>query len=216
MSFHGSILILFWFMLCVFARRSVMKIYTRTGDKGTSSLYTGERRAKDDPVFETLGTIDELTSFIGMASAMMSKATPELLPQLHHIQCQLQDINSNVATPEPQDKQSAAYQKYVKVLFDVSGKQAPQLEQWIDEMDTKLPPLTQFILPGGSQASSAMHVARTCCRRAERRITQVVKQGGCSSESAIFMNRLSDYLFTAARYIAHQEGCKDVIYQKTT
>lgn len=129
------------------ARR--IKVYTRTGDKGTSSLFTGERRDKDDSIFQALGTVDELTSSIGHAiqhirhTADLSKKCTDLTQQLEQVQCLLQDLNSNLATP----RESANGARLARTEFDVDGSFSKQLEQWIDAMDTQLPPLKTFILP---------------------------------------------------------------------
>lgn len=187
---------------------SSFKIYTRTGDKGTSSLFTGERRSKDDAVFEALGATDELNSQIGLAREHCIIEKNTLDEKLHQIQCMLQDIGSNVATP----RSAASDGKIIQTLFD--DAHVTQLEKWIDDIDETIPPLTNFILPGGGVAASHLHVARTAARRAERRVVPLVAAGGVSAACGRYLNRLSDFLFTAARLAVHSQGRDEAIYRK--
>ncbi|KAI8087728.1 Adenosylcobalamin biosynthesis, ATP:cob(I)alamin adenosyltransferase-like protein [Gilbertella persicaria] len=189
-----------------------MKIYTKTGDKGTSSLYNGERRNKDDDVFEALGTTDELSSHIGLAMEFLEDYSwgTELIKRLTKIQCLLQDAGSNIATPREQSNES----RLVRTAFDPSGTQVDQLETWIDEYDEQLPKLTKFILPSGGKPSACLHVARTVCRRAERRVQPLVRDHLCDESVAIFLNRLSDLLFNAARWASQCQGKQEKIYNK--
>ncbi|KAJ2591694.1 hypothetical protein H4R99_006659 [Coemansia sp. RSA 1722] len=186
---------------------ATIKVYTRTGDKGTSSLFTGERRTKDDAVFESLGTTDELSSTIGLAIAFIEE-TPakQLVAQLETIQCLLQDVGSNVATP----LNSKSQIKIKRTRFDPDGYHCKQLEEWIDEMSVGLPVHRSFILPSGGRAAAALHVARTVCRRAER--TLVPLKDDIDKETMMFVNRLSDYLFVAARWVAMKQGVTEKIY----
>ena len=188
-----------------------MKVYTRTGDKGSSSLFTGERRPKDDLIFEALGSVDELTSTLGLARALLPSTSPIPVDQhLFQVQCILQDVNSNIATP----RTSTSTPKLQRTVFDPELKFATELEQWIDAMDLELKPLTAFILPGGGQAASVLHMSRSICRRAERRVVPLVRDEMADASCAIYLNRLSDYLFTAGRYVAMKSGHDDVIYKK--
>eukprot|EP00741_Cyanophora_paradoxa_P000363 tig00000403_g354.t1 len=184
------------------------KIYTRTGDKGSSSLYTGERREKDDLVFEALGAVDELNSAIGVAHEFCEEAANGIHKKLEQLQSALLDVGSAVATP----KSSAAEHKLARVQFDEGW--IGQLEAWIDEADAQLPPLRNFILPSGGKSSAFLHVARTGCRRAERQVVPLVRAGEVDDVVLRFLNRLSDYLFTAARLAALKEGKTEVVYQK--
>lgn len=203
------------------------KVYTKTGDKGEASLYNGKRRAKTDPIFAALGDVDECNACIGVAAAQLqaslqaplngaantidsaapSEGASTMLEQLAEIQSRLLDVGSAVATPlnESSDRKAAI------AAFDASATAA--LEQWIDAMDECLPPLTQFILPGGGEASARLHVARAVCRRAERAVvalgTEQVPEAAC-----VFMNRLSDYLFVAARKAALDAGAEETTYKK--
>ena len=187
-----------------------MRVYTRTGDKGTSSLYTGERRAKDDLVFEALGTGDELNSFVGVArAALAADATSALAPlaeQLISVQSALLDLGAHVATPRSDAEADAARQQ--RTLFPVQA--ATQLEQWIDQMDEHLPPLTTFVLPSGGVISAHLHVCRSVTRRFERRLTPLVQSGAVDATAARYVNRLSDYFFVAARF-----ACQSVQQSET-
>ncbi|KAF9975436.1 hypothetical protein BGZ73_000941 [Actinomortierella ambigua] len=192
------------------------KIYTKTGDKGTSALFTGERRPKDDEVFEALGTNDELASAIGLAREFcIDQSSPDLadmIHQLEQIQCLLQDIGSNIATPR--DSSAATAARLARTEFDSDSQHVQDLEQWIDQMDQELPPLTSFILPSGGKAAASLHIARTTCRRTERRVAPMAQEHRVDQSVAIYLNRLSDYLFTCARYAAMKGGFKEVAYKK--
>ncbi|KAJ3149222.1 hypothetical protein HDU89_003938 [Geranomyces variabilis] len=187
-----------------------LKIYTRTGDKGTSSLYTGERRPKDDDIFEALGTTDELSSLLGLAIAYSTDAKNGLEAKLQKVQCLLQDIGSNVATP----RSNASDAKLVRTTFDVNGTLVAELETWIDTLDAELPPLKNFILPSGGKAASTLHVARSVARRAERTVVPIVAAGFADESTVKYLNRLSDFLFNAARFAAKHEGQVETIYRK--
>ncbi|KAG0224151.1 hypothetical protein BGW42_005302 [Actinomortierella wolfii] len=192
------------------------KIYTKTGDKGTSALFTGERRPKDDEVFEALGTNDELASAIGLAREFcIDQGSPDLndmIQQLEQIQCLLQDIGSNIATPR--DSAAATAARLARTEFDADSQHVQDLEQWIDRMDQELPPLTSFILPSGGKAAASLHIARTTCRRTERRVAPMAQEHRVDQSVAVYLNRLSDYLFTCARYAAMKGGFKEVTYKK--
>ncbi|CAM5162365.1 unnamed protein product [Eretmochelys imbricata] len=187
----------------------VPKIYTKTGDKGFSSTYTGERRSKDDQVFEALGTTDELSSAIGVASELSQESGHTFVEKLHKVQCMLQDVGSNIATPL-----SSAREAHLK-RTSFSEKPVLELEQWIDKYSDQLPPLTAFILPSGGKSSSALHFSRAVCRRAERCVVPLVQAGEADANVAKYLNRLSDFLFILARYAAMKEGKKEKIYTKS-
>ncbi|OXA52640.1 Cob(I)yrinic acid a,c-diamide adenosyltransferase, mitochondrial [Folsomia candida] len=180
--------------------RHEFKIYTRTGDKGTSALFTGERRPKNDLIFNALGSTDELSSHIAMAREYALEGDHSYCEQ-HSI-----DISAVIATP----KSSAREAHLKKVGF--SERHATELEEWIDEYTHELPPLQNFILPGGGKASAALHVARTVCRRAERCVSPLVLSGEIDTQALIYLNRLSDFLFTAARYAAKLDNRQEEIY----
>ncbi|KAK8772539.1 corrinoid adenosyltransferase MMAB-like isoform X1 [Amblyomma americanum] len=181
------------------------KIYTRTGDKGTSATFTGQRRRKDDAVFEALGATDELNSHIGYVRSVL--AHPQVSEQLKWVQCLLQDLQAAIATP----KSSASEGQKMKTEFP--AEHIKELEQWIDNHSENLPPLKNFILPSGSPAGAALHIARSVCRRAERRVTTLFLDDEVDEVVIRYINRLSDYLFVAARICSHHENAEEVIYK---
>ncbi|KAK3818352.1 MAG: Adenosylcobalamin biosynthesis, ATP:cob(I)alamin adenosyltransferase-like protein [Benniella sp.] len=183
-------------------------LYTRTGDKGESSLYNGERRLKTDRIFEALGAVDELNSSIGIAHHYCKKSANGLDEQLIEIQCNLQDIGSNIATP----RNDASEGQLRKTAFDEGHVE--KLEGWIDRLDSQLPPLRNFILPSGGESSIFLHQSRSICRRAERTVIPVVEAGDADGTVLKYLNRLSDYLFAAARSAAKHEGLEENIYKK--
>ncbi|KAK3595721.1 hypothetical protein CHS0354_025343 [Potamilus streckersoni] len=189
-------------------RLSFPKIYTKTGDKGTSATFTGERRVKDDNIFEALGTTDELSSVIGVAMEYCTEAGHSFVHQLETVQCVLQDVGSAIATPSTSARD--AHRK--KTEFSL--QHVTTLENWIDTHTEELPPLKHFILPSGGKSAATLHLARSICRRAERRITSLVRSGEVEPETLRYLNRLSDYLFTVARLAAFREGHKEKIYHR--
>lgn len=178
-----------------------MPIYTRTGDKGKTSLFDGTRVLKSHVRVEAYGTIDELNSMIGAASAHLKVSDKNLKKELEKIQHDLLDIGSALATPEP---------------LPVIGleERTKEFEKVIDAWTAKLPELTQFILPGGSRAGSLLHVARTITRRAERQLVSLQQQEDIDQAIVAYINRLSDLLFTAARFANHTEKKKDIHWIK--
>jgi len=190
--------------------KKLPKIYTKTGDKGRSSLYTGERRAKDDKIFSALGAIDELSCQVGLARELgkSKNLDAEILDQLERVQCLLQDIGSCVATP-----MSTARPAHLKRV-GFNSRHTKELEQWIDDYTLKLPPLENFVLPGGGVVAATVHVARAVCRRAEREVTPLLAEEECEAEVGKYLNRLSDFLFTLARHIVVKEGGEETIYTR--
>ncbi|XP_038560441.1 corrinoid adenosyltransferase [Micropterus salmoides] len=186
----------------------VPKIYTKTGDKGFSSTFTGERRPKENHIFEALGNTDELSSAIGLAREFCLDNGHTFTYQLDKIQCILQDVGSNIATPP-----ASARESHLK-RTQFSAQPIADLETWIDKFTEELPTLTNFILPSGGKSSAALHLARTVCRRAERSVAPIVRSGEADPDVAKFLNRLSDYLFTLARYAAMKEGKEEKIYKR--
>ncbi len=166
-----------------------MKIYTKTGDKGETSLFGGERVSKDDLRIEAYGTVDELNAIIGTARAFNDNMQVDVI--LGGIQEQLFVLGADLATPS-----SAANAAIPRITAD----DAVSLEKKIDEIEKELTPLKSFVLPGGSKSGSLLHNARTVCRRAERRVVSLRKTNGASQESAVYLNRLSDFLFVLARF----------------
>lgn len=179
------------------------KIYTRTGDSGTTSLVGGKRVSKTDPRLEAYGTIDELNSFIGlMLSVMDGKA--ETAENIRWIQQKLFNIGGCLAT----DTTAFQLPDSCKILqADVE-----RMEQMIDAAQEGLPEQKSFILPGGTQAASFAHVARTVCRRAERLIIALPHEAKVPSELLQYINRLSDYLFVLARRINYFAGVSEKIW----
>jgi len=186
-----------------------IKIYTKTGDHGESSLFTGERRSKDDSVFHALGTADELNSFIGLAREHCVSCRNGLEDKLQTIQSLLLDIGANIATPRKSSDADARLQR-----TDFPKTHVAILEQWIDELDAQLPSLRNFILPSGGLAAAHLHISRSVCRRAERIVTPMVHNGDVSPAVGQYLNRLSDFLFVAARHSAKMEGKEETIYKK--
>ncbi|WP_309121119.1 cob(I)yrinic acid a,c-diamide adenosyltransferase [Paenibacillus sp.] len=181
-----------------------MKIYTRTGDKGSTGVIGGRVR-KDDLQVEAYGTVDELNSFVGVAMAGMDKTKfADLLEDLLNIQHELFDCGSDLAIL---DKAKREY----KVTADMSEK----LEALIDKYDAETPDITRFILPGGSASSAALHVCRTVCRRAERRVVTLAERQDINEHVRTYLNRLSDLFFTIARTANFREGQTDVEYARS-
>ncbi len=177
-----------------------MKIYTKTGDDGETGLFGGPRVFKDDPRVDAYGTVDELSSAIGIAKSYASDVpTTELL---HEIQNELFSVGAELATPEVAKRKSA-----------VSASSVTRLEQSIDRMEEDLAPLEHFVLPGGCPAAAHVHLARAICRRAERRIVKLGRDAELTDNVLPFFNRLSDALFVLARYQNHLAGVDDTTWQ---
>jgi cob(I)alamin adenosyltransferase len=178
-----------------------MKIYTRTGDTGDTSLFGGGRVTKDDPRVRAYGEVDELNSAIGMALAVDPGDFEADL--LGGVQADLFAIGALLAAPDPAKVGKAL----AKARLDESRVAA--LEAAIDRADAEVAPLTTFVLPGGAPKAAALHVARTVCRRAERRV--VALAGGATVPPIVltYLNRLSDLLFTLARLANHRAGIPD-------
>lgn len=174
-----------------------MKIYTKTGDKGTTSLFTGNKVSKNDPFIEALGAVDEGNSAIGTAIAFLPNNSNLAITkhQLETIQHTLFDVGATIATPASQ----ATEKKLEKTRFDHEG--ITLLEQWIDAMETQIPALTHFILPGGHPAGAFLHLSRSLIRRAERSVASLYENENVAQDVLIYLNRLSDYLFVASRFI---------------
>lgn len=187
-----------------------MKLYTKTGDKGETSLFSGQRVLKNDPFIEALGTVDECNSAIGAALSLFpaNHTMKPIKEQLETIQHALFDVGAALATP----RTKAAQSKLEKTRFDNEAVEA--LEKWIDSMEEHLPPLHAFILPGGHPAGSLLHLARSICRRAERRVLPLHKSGDVSDVVVIYLNRLSDYLFSVSRYVNHLNHSPETLWKQ--
>ncbi|SMP39430.1 ATP:cob(I)alamin adenosyltransferase [Neorhodopirellula lusitana] len=202
-----------------------MKIYTRTGDSGTTGLFGGPRVAKDDTRIETYGTVDELNAIFGCVRSSIAEATASnqladgdsstaekilgaLDAQIVQIQHELFSIGAELASPHPD-------QFDLRVIGDAH---IVRMESWIDDAEARLPPLKQFILPGGSAVASQIHLARAVCRRAERRVItladSVQSETPISNELIVYLNRLSDWLFVVSRDVNQSLDVPDQPWQK--
>ena len=177
-----------------------MKIYTRTGDHGETSLFGGKRVAKNDPRIEAYGTVDELSSFLGLARA--SELPADVDAEIAKIQSDLFEIGAHLASPG------------ISRFPGADAQRITDLEKAIDTMESELPVLTTFILPGGTQAAAHLHVARTICRRAERCVVALGDDSEATQSTIRYLNRLSDYLFVAARFTNLRQGGADVPWTK--
>ena len=182
------------------------KIYTRTGDDGTTALGTGERRPKYDLRVEAYGTVDEANAAIGVARTHLPDGQPGLDTMLANIQNDLFDLGADLATPDDGGKPDHEPLRVVPA-------QVARIETDIDRLNAELQPLRSFVLPGGSGAAAALHMARTICRRAERLMVELAAQEpGKVGEAALhYVNRLSDFLFVASRWV-NDKGEADVLW----
>ena len=181
-----------------------MKIYTRTGDSGSTALFGGGRVSKDHIRVAAYGDVDELNSVIGLVRATAPREFEDAL--LESIQRDLFSIGGHLATPDP-DKVRKALEK-----ASLSADQVAEFERVIDAADRELPALTAFVLPAGTPKAAALHVARTVCRRAERQVVHLAAQETVPELFLVYLNRLSDLLFTLARLANHRAGTGDVTW----
>ncbi len=186
-----------------------MKIYTGTGDRGKTSLFSGQRVFKDDPRVEAYGAVDELNATLGLLAAALPSALAQARDFLSAIQAELFRAGAVLATVGDDKARRPAF----------SDQAAGDLEAAIDTLEGHLPPLRSFILPGGHQSAAWAHMARTVCRRAERRILTLARrdpQAGRDSSLEnllVYINRLSDYLFVLARYCNHTTGAGEPVWR---
>ena len=180
------------------------KIYTKSGDKGTTALATGERVAKHALRIESYGTVDETNSVIGIVR-LHTGAMPKLDAMLARIQNELFDLGADLATPEKDEKLDWEPLRILEA-------QVTRLEAEIDEMNAALEPLRSFVLPGGTPAAAHLHLARTVCRRAERRVVSLAKSENLNPIHVVYLNRLSDLLFVMARRLNLLAGQTDVYW----
>lgn len=167
----------------------LMKIYTKTGDKGETGLYSGQRVNKDSPRMHAIGDVDELNACLGVCRV---ENLPERIENiLHELQRQLFNVGADL---------SARLDSKVKVPR-ITAKNVAQLEGWIDELDAELEPLQNFVLPGGCELAAQLHLARSVCRRAERAVTSLIKNEDIGEFVLQYLNRLSDLLFVMARTV---------------
>lgn len=179
-----------------------MKIYTRTGDDGTTGLIGGSRVKKHNIRLEAYGTIDELNSYIGLIRSMQTDRHTDHVLEI--IQNKLFVIGANLATEESID--------LIKKQLPCQKADIEFLETEMDEMNASLPELRNFILPGGCQASSFCHVARTVCRRAERHIVELAENKEVDTNLIKFINRLSDYLFVLSRKVNQDQKAAEILW----
>jgi cob(I)alamin adenosyltransferase len=182
------------------------KIYTRTGDDGTTGVVGPDRLSKTDPRIEAIGAVDEANAAIGLALAALVAAPGSdsgsggIADALRRAQNDLFDLGADLATPGQQDG-----------ALRILPEQTARLEREIDAFNARLAPLESFILPGGSELAARLHLARTVARRAERRVFTLMQAGAVSAEPARYLNRLSDLLFVLAR-VANDDGAADVLW----
>ncbi|MBA3319217.1 MAG: cob(I)yrinic acid a,c-diamide adenosyltransferase [Gemmatimonadales bacterium] len=181
-----------------------MKIYTKTGDTGETGLFGGGRVRKDHPRTQAYGEVDELNSAVGLARAT---APADLFDQLlEAVQRDLFSIGGRLATPEPENVAKS------KAKAVHPPQRAQSFEREMDDAERELPPLRAFVLPGGIPKASALHLARTVCRRAERSVVHLAHDEAVAPEILVYLNRLSDLLFTLARLANHRAGSPDVTW----
>lgn len=175
-----------------------MKIYTRTGDQGTTALFGGGRVSKTHPRIAAYGTVDETNSFVGLARAHAADHPrfDRIDPALSEVQSELFILGADLATPADARAQTPR----------IDDEHVVRLERGIDELESDLPELKRFILPGGTRAAAVLHVARTVCRRAERLVLTAAEQEPVTPAAPVYLNRLSDYLFVLARWTNRTGG----------
>ncbi len=190
------------------------RIYTKTGDDGCTSLWDGSRISKSHPRVRAMGAVDELNSSIGMAAVPLAAndapqpVSETLLKQLRRIQSDLFDVGADLAAPLSEDETEIETAGSRLRITDVYIN---RLENWIDQWNEQLEPLESFILPGGSSAAATLHWSRTVCRWAESVVIELAEAERMNPKLVIFLNRLSDYLFTVAR-ITNDSGRTDVLW----
>lgn len=181
----------------------ITRVYTRTGDKGDTRLVGGRIERKDAPRVEAYGTVDELNSVIGLARTF--NTSERLEPMLDAIQNDLFNVGTELATLA-EDRWEGMYR--------VGASDITRLEEWIDSLNDELPPLKEFILPGGGPVGAHLHQARTVCRRGERRVVHLLDQDDTTSVACVsYLNRLSDLLFVMARWAAKAHGEPEYTWQ---
>jgi cob(I)alamin adenosyltransferase len=185
------------------------KIYTRTGDKGTTSLGSGERVAKHSARIAAYGTVDETNAAIGMARVQLAATHPRIDAMLGRVQNDLFDLGADLTLPARDAPRTPGAREPLRM----SEAQVTRLEEEIDALNSELQPLRSFVLPGGSAAAATLHVARTVCRRAERLMVALaaLPDEPVSAPALTYINRLSDLLFVASRYV-NDRGRGDVLW----
>jgi cob(I)alamin adenosyltransferase len=179
-----------------------VKIYTKTGDRGDTRLFDGSKVRKNDDRVDTYGDIDELNAFIGAAASFLNDATLTVL--LTDIQKDLFCVGAQLADP--------GFKNQSRAKFQIPPERITALENAIDRFETELPPLRQFILAGGGNGGALLHVARTVCRRAERRVVRLSEKVEVNPSVIEYLNRLSDFLFVIARVVNRREGKQEILW----
>ena len=182
-----------------------MKLYTRTGDDGSTGLFGGDRVSKDDPRVEAYGTVDELNAAVGLAGSAcdgQAPSSPSFPEILGGVQSRLFDIGADLATP--------ASSPHAGKIMRISNRHVAEVEAWIDAVEAGNEPMRSFVLPGGSDLAARLHLARTVCRRAERAIVTLARTTPINPETLVYVNRVSDLLFAMARRANRAAGRPDV------
>lgn len=185
-------------------RLALNRIYTKTGDQGETHLAGGQRVPKDSPRIECYGTVDELNAFVGMAAVSAAESAPALVPILRRVQHELFNLGSILAT-RPAD----VHPKQARI----TDAEVRQLEIEIDRMNEELVPLRSFVLPGGTRLNTELHACRTICRRAERLAVSLGRQEAIPPQTIQYLNRLSDAFFVWSRWVNHQLGVEEVLWE---
>jgi cob(I)alamin adenosyltransferase len=190
-----------------------MKLYTRRGDSGATDLFGGQRVPKDDLRVEAYGTVDELNAELGLCLCTLEISGAVAEP-LRTIQSRLFEIGADLATPAFVIDEHGVSQPNPRVVPRVDDGHVKELEAWIDAASGAVPAMTCFILPGGTELSARLHIARTVCRRAERACVSLAEREPVSEQVVTYLNRLSDLLFALARQANHLAGIDDIPWEK--
>lgn len=180
-----------------------MKIYTKTGDKGQTGLFGGQRVSKDSPRVEAYGAVDESNAVLGIVLTLLDEGDA-LRDPLTRVQGDLFVVGADLATPQTEGGAPAAGR-----VPRIQAEDVTRLEGWIDAADEELEAMRTFILPGGTAAAAHLHLARTICRRAERRVVTLARTEAIAPQIGIYLNRLSDLLFVWSRLVNHRAGVKE-------
>lgn len=190
----------------------ITRVYTKTGDNGTTSLADGSRVSKSDLRLETYGTVDELNAIIGLCRTslpatvqLQANALEQFDEWLERVQNDLFNLGGDLATPIASRWEN---------MIVVGEAEITRLEQMIDKMQTSLQPLREFVLPGGTRLNAELHLARTVCRRAERFAVQLQEHAEINPQAVAFLNRLSDFLFVASRWVLLGNNISEVTWKK--
>ena len=188
-----------------------MKLYTKSGDDGTTGLFSGSRVSKDHPRIESYGTIDEFNATLGLcASACQhdNRLHRRLVDIFAVLQSRMFDIGADLATPEGAKNESK--------IQRIASQDIEEVEKWIDEIDGANTPLAAFVMPGGTELAARLHLARTICRRAEREMIHLSHSEPVGTPLIVYVNRVSDFLFAAARLVNKDAGIGDVLWMPST